>query len=140
MTCCQIVVFVKHPYKYQDKKRIRDPKNFSGRELRQSSRGVPRGSPLSHHRAYLLGTTAVSIIFKRLRQGSLSVRHRRNLPRLVPLRSGSAFSVWVVESWLQWEFQLIASCLLLLHFPRDVQCCSLNDRFGPSPCGYYGLC
>ena len=32
----------------------------------QSSRGGPHGSPLSHHRAYLLGTTAVSFNFQRV--------------------------------------------------------------------------
>ncbi len=105
------------------------PSTTSLAARRQSSRGAPRGAPLSHHRTYGSRITAVSDKVQRgillPRQGSFMIPCRRRLWLLSRPRSGSAFPAGAVaQRGLQGFVEnvpLVRAALLPLHLHRLVQ-------------------
>jgi hypothetical protein len=99
------------------------PSTTSLAARRQSSRGAPRGAPLSHHRTYGSRITAVSDKVQRgillPRQGSFMIPCRRRLWLLSRPRSGSAFPAGAVaQRGLQGFVEnvpLVRAALLPLH-------------------------
>jgi hypothetical protein len=117
---------------------------------KESSRGAPRGAPLSHHRAYGSRTTVVSDNVQRGMKGSAlrlvpvamprtpaaprSPKVRLRHPRL---RRGAASS-----PGLRRGNPVGSRCTTAASRPSNVTSCSLVIGFRPSPgtLGYYGLC
>ena len=117
-------------------------RGHDGRRARkQSSRGAPRGAPLSHHRTYGSRITAVSDKVQRgillPRQGSFMIPCRRRLWLLSRPRSGSAFPAGAVaQRGLQGfveKVPLVRAALLPLHVHRLVQAapCLSNSALRP---------
>src|SRR5215813_1255065 len=107
----------------------------------RSSRGIPRGLPVSHYQAY----SSNSAVSSRLQRGVtasrlVAVPHAASaLWLLARTRSDSAFAGCVVaQRCLQGlieQVPLISAALLPLHAHRVGSDCSLATEFGPSPDG-----